>query len=55
MTPGARDFWTVIVFYRGGNWLAWTYELYELAENRLDGELTHPGSMGGVYSIEVRL
>lgn len=55
MTHGAsRDFWTVIVFYRGGNWLAWTYELRKLARARLIAELIHEGATGQIIPVEVR-
>lgn len=43
MKPG-REFWTVIVFYRGGNWLAWTYEGESQALSRRDAELAYPGT-----------
>ena len=49
MTPGSvsaadMEFWTVIAFYEGGNWLAWTYGTYGQALIRVAEELAHPGA-----------
>lgn len=54
MTHGPESFWTVIVFYEGGNWLAWTYAVPRLAHERLVTELAYPGAVGHLTPLEVR-
>jgi hypothetical protein len=44
------EFWTVIAFYEGGNWLAWTYATQEQALIRWQAEARYPGSqVRGIY------